>query len=116
MERICDLLSSHRLQPQGLATTFAALGDQRRLAIITRLQEADALSVSSLCEGMGVSRQAVSKHLKMLADAQLVSVVRYGRETRYSLALKRLEDANAFLVLVGRKWDRALERLKSHVE
>lgn len=110
------MIASHRPQPQDLATTFAALGDQRRLAIVARLQEADALSVSSLCEGMEVSRQAVSKHLKMLADAQLVSVVKSGRETRYSLELKRLEEANAFLVLVGTKWDRALKRLKSHVE
>jgi len=110
------MITSHRLEQQDLATTFAALGDQRRLAIMERLQEADALSVSSLCEGMGVSRQAVSKHLKTLADAQLVSAVKSGREMRYSLERKRLEDANAFLVLVGTKWDRALARLKSHVE
>lgn len=110
------MITNHRLETQNIATTFAALGDQRRLAIVARLQEADALSVSSLCEGMEVSRQAVSKHLKMLADAHLVSVVKSGRETRYSLELKRLEEANAFLARVGTKWDRALERLKSHVE
>ncbi|MYE23929.1 MAG: winged helix-turn-helix transcriptional regulator [Gammaproteobacteria bacterium] len=108
-------MTGHRLQPQDLAATFAALGDQRRLAIVARLQEADELSVSSLREGMEVSRQAVSKHLKILADAQLVSVVKSGRETRYSLEPKRLEEANAFLALVGTKWNRALERLKSHV-
>ncbi len=96
--------------------TFAALGDRRRLALVARLQEADGLTVSSLCEGMEVSRQAVSKHLKMLADADLVSVVKSGRERRYSLEPKRLEEANAFLVLVGTKWDSALQRLKSHVE
>lgn len=65
---------------------------------------------------MEVSRQAISKHLKMLADAQLVSVVKSGREMRFSLQLNRLEEANAFLAHVETKWDRALERLKSHVE
>lgn len=110
------MITNRHLQKQDLAITFAALADQRRLAIVARLQEVDALSVSSLCEGMEVSRQAVSKHLKMLADAQLVSVVKSGREMHYSLELKRLEEANAFLVLVGTKWDRALERLKFHVE
>lgn len=108
--------AGHHLQPQDLATTFAALGDRRRLVIIARLQGADALSVTSLCEGMDVSRQAVSKHLKVLADARLVSVMKSGRETHYSLELTRLEEANAFLVLAAAKWERALERLKSHVE
>lgn len=96
--------------------TFSALGDPRRLAIVARLQERGSMSVSSLCEGMSVSRQAVSKHLKTLSQARLVSVRKSGRETLYSLELSRLEEANAFLVQVGMKWDRALERLKSHVE
>ncbi|QBY00433.1 ArsR family transcriptional regulator [Rhodophyticola sp. CCM32] len=104
------------LQQPGLATTFASLGDPRRLALIARLQQEDSLSVSSLCEGMNVSRQAVSKHLKTLTEAQLVSAVKSGRETRYSLELPRVNEANEFLVQIGTKWDRALERLKTHVE
>lgn len=103
-------------QQYGLATTFAALGDPRRLAIIARLQEQDSLPVSSLCDGMSVSRQAVSKHLRILSEARIVSVKKSGRETRYSLELPRLKEANAFLVQVGVKWECALERLKSHVE
>ncbi len=99
-----------------LATTFSALGDPRRLVIIARLQEEDSLSVSSLCDGMSVSRQAVSKHLKTLTEAQLVSAEKLGRETQYSLELARLNEAIAFLEQVGAKWDRALERLKLHVE
>ncbi|MAS15376.1 MAG: transcriptional regulator [Nitratireductor sp.] len=110
------MIASHGLQPKDLATTFAALGDPRRLAIVSRLQEEDALSISALCEGMDVSRQAVSKHLKTLSDAHLVSAEKSGRETRYSLELSRLEEANAFLVRVATKWDAALERLKAHVE
>lgn len=104
------------LQQHGLADTFAALGDPRRLAIIARLQEGDSLSVSSLCDGMNVSRQAVSKHLRTLSEAQLVSAEKSGREMRYRLELPRLNEANEFLVQIGEKWDRALERLKTHVE
>ena len=103
------------VQPD-LATTFAALGDPRRLAIVTRLQQQDALSISALCEGTDVSRQAISKHLKTLAEAQLVSSERTGRETRFSLEPARLHEANAFLNQVALKWDDALKRLKSHLE
>jgi DNA-binding transcriptional ArsR family regulator len=110
------MIAGDDLQQHGLATTFAALGDPRRLAIIARLEKEDSLSVSSLCDGMGVSRQAVSKHLRTLTEAQLVSAEKSGRETRYSLELPRLNDANKFLVQIGTKWDSALERLKTHVE
>lgn len=103
-------------QQHELADAFAALGDPRRLAIVARLQGEESLSISSLCDGMSVSRQAVSKHLKILSRAQLVSSRKQGREMRYSLELPRLKDANEFLVEVGSKWDRVLERLKSHVE
>mgnify|MGYP003626506067 CR=1 FL=1 len=110
------MISGSNVRPQELASTFSALGDHRRLAIIDRLQKESSLSVSSICEGMSVSRQAVSKHLKTLTEARLVSAEKSGRETRYSLEFSRLEEANAFLVQVAAKWDNALERLKSHVE
>ncbi|MDF1607834.1 metalloregulator ArsR/SmtB family transcription factor [Hoeflea sp. YIM 152468] len=98
-----------------LATTFAALGDPRRLALVERLYNGDALSVSVLCEGVDVSRQAVSKHLKTLTDANLVSSRKSGRETLYSLEREKLQEANAFLALVGEKWGDAFERLKLHL-
>lgn len=104
------------LEPDELAATFAALGDQRRLAILSRLQEAESLSVSALSEGMDVTRQAVSKHLKTLADAKLVSVEKSGRETLYRMEPPRLVEAAAFMAQVGAKWDEALERLRSKVE
>lgn len=99
-----------------LATTFAALGDIRRLALVERLYNDDALSISVLCKGMDVSRQAVSKHLKTLSEAQLVSSERSGRETLYSLEKQTLEDANAYLRLVGQKWDDALNQLQTHLD
>ncbi|MCY0095676.1 ArsR/SmtB family transcription factor [Hoeflea ulvae] len=112
-------MSSSLLSQQGQATdlamTFSALGDPRRIAIVERLYGDGALSVSVLCEGMDISRQAVSKHLKTLADAQLVSSEKSGRETLYSLEKRKLVQANAFLAQVGEKWDGALDRLKLHL-
>ncbi|WP_375573159.1 metalloregulator ArsR/SmtB family transcription factor [Ahrensia marina] len=110
------MMMEQTVVPQELATTFAALGDPRRLEIVARLQKQNSLSISALCDGTGVSRQAISKHLKTLAEAQLVSAQKAGRETRYSLELMRLHEANAFLNQVALKWDDALERLRSHVE
>lgn len=104
------------IRSRDLATTFAALGDQRRLSILERLIGAESLSVSMLSVGMGVSRQAVSKHLKTLSDARLVSAKKSGRETLYSLERDRLEEARSFLTQVEQKWDDALGRLRVFVE
>ncbi|MEW7006969.1 ArsR/SmtB family transcription factor [Lentilitoribacter sp. EG35] len=108
-------LSQHQSSTE-LANTFSALGDNRRLAIVERLKETDTMSITSLCEGVDVSRQAISKHLKVLADAKIVSTEKAGRETLYKLEPARLEEANDYLVHVGAKWELALQRLKSHLE
>lgn len=102
--------------PEALAQTFAALGDPRRVAIIEHLQKEGTLSLSALCEGADISRQAVSKHLKTMADARLVSVKKSGRETHFSLERERLEAANAFLDRVALQWDHAITRLASRLE
>ena len=74
------------------------------------------MSITALCHGTGVSRQAISKHLRILSDARLVSVEKSGRERLYHLRPDRLEQANAYLSQVGAKWDQALRRLKDHLE
>lgn len=97
------------------AKVFAALGDARRLALVERLQQTGPLSVTALCDGMDVTRQAVSKHLKLLDEARLVTCGRHGRETHYVLDRDRLQEASAFLEAVGAKWDDALDRLQAHL-
>lgn len=99
-----------------LVATFAALGDERRMAIVGRLNDVEALSITALCEGMAISRQGVSKHLNILAAANIVSARKAGRETLYRLERKRFEEAKDFLTLVGQKWDEALVRLHTHLE
>lgn len=101
---------------QELAGVFAALGDATRLALVTRLLAAGALSATALAEGQAISRQAIVKHLQVLEAARLVVHARQGREVLYSLDAGQIDAARAFLDAISAGWDRALQRLKTLVE
>jgi DNA-binding transcriptional ArsR family regulator len=98
------------------ATVFAALGDETRLTVLARLCGGEAHSISRLTEGTGLTRQAVTKHLRVLEDAGVVRSIRSGRESLFELEPNPLEDARTYLNQVSRQWDDALARLKAHVE
>ena len=98
------------------ATVFAALGDETRLTVLARLCGGEAQSISRLTDGTGLTRQAVTKHLRVLEDAGVVRSVRSGRESLFELEPNRLDDARTYLDQVSRQWDDALARLKAHVE
>ncbi len=97
-------------------TTFAALGDPTRLSLVRRLGRGSRLNVSQLTSGMGVSRQAVTKHLAVLHEAGIVSRTEAGRQTVYELRGEQLAEASEFLARISAGWDRALERLRAHAE
>ena len=99
-----------------LSPVFAAMGDRTRLALLDRLGGAETLSISELTHGTGVSRQAVTKHLRVLEVAGLVHNDRVGRESRFALQRERLSDMRFFLDEVSNRWDEALERLRARVE
>jgi len=98
------------------APVFAALGDETRLALVARLSSEGPLSITRLTAGSAVTRQAVTKHLDVLATAGLVSGVRRGRERIWELELEQMEAARAYLEHVSKRWDQALDRLKRFVE
>lgn len=98
------------------APVFAALGDATRLGIVARLARSGPASITSLTDGSGVSRQAVTKHLRILADAGLAAATRSGRESSWRLLPGGLDDARAGLDVISRQWDDALERLRAFVE
>jgi DNA-binding transcriptional ArsR family regulator len=98
------------------APIFAALGDPTRLALLARLSEGEPCSIARLTDTTELTRQAVSKHLKVLLDARLVHSVKSGRESRFALTPEPIEDAKRYLDLVSRRWDEALERLRGLVE
>jgi DNA-binding transcriptional ArsR family regulator len=100
----------------GSAPVFAALGDETRLTIVSRLCSAGPTSIAALTEGTGVTRQAISKHLQVLADAGLVRDVRRGRERIWDIEEHRLVLARRFLERISELWDQRLERLKKAVE
>jgi DNA-binding transcriptional ArsR family regulator len=105
-------------QPRGKrpALVFAALGDQTRLHIVTRLGAAGPLSIVNLTAGTGVTRQAVSKHLRILDRAGLVRARRVGRETLWRLEPDQLDVARQALDQISAQWDIGLARLKAFVE
>lgn len=101
---------------EGFAPVFAALGDETRLRIVTRLCAGGPLSIARLTDGTKVTRQAVTKHLRVLAGAGLVRGIRQGRERVWELEPEQLADARRYLDVISRQWDEALDRLKASVE
>src|SRR5438874_8137261 len=98
------------------ATVFAALGDETRLSVLGRLCNGLPQSISRLTAGTNLSRQAVTKHLRVLANAGVVRSVRIGRESLFELEPLPIEEVRDYLDRVSKQWDDALARLKSHVE
>ncbi len=108
--------TARRAGLEGSAPVFAALGDGTRLSLVARLCREGPLSIVRLTTGGDVTRQAVTKHLHVLADAGLVRSVPLGRERLWELEPDRLEEARRCLDLISRQWDDALGRLKAAVE
>lgn len=98
------------------AALFAALGDPTRLSLVDRLAANGPQSITQLTAGSAVTRQAVTKHLHVLADAGLAHDQWRGRERFWQLDIDRLEEARRHLDQIGRQWDEALERLRAFVE
>jgi DNA-binding transcriptional ArsR family regulator len=95
---------------------FAVLGDERRLALVSRLCAEGPLSIAKLTTGSGITRQAVTKHLLVMKEARLVHSVHRGRESLWEVERARLAEARRHLDLISAQWDDALARLKSFVE
>jgi len=95
---------------------FAALGDETRLSVLTRLGNGAPQSISRLTHGTRLSRQAVTKHLRVLERAGVVRSVRAGRESLFALQPKSIDGIRQYLDEVSRQWDDALARLRALVE
>ena len=95
---------------------FAALGDETRLRLVVRLCEQGSASISRLTAGTGVTRQAVTKHLRVMQNSGLVHSTRRGRERIWQLNQQRLQEARRNLDLISKQWDDALARLQRFVE
>jgi DNA-binding transcriptional ArsR family regulator len=98
------------------AGLFAALGDETRLRLVAELCAGGPMSIARLAAGAPVTRQAVTKHLRVMERSGLVRSRRCGRETVWRLEERRLAEARAYLDAISRRWDAALSRLKDLVE
>jgi DNA-binding transcriptional ArsR family regulator len=105
-----------RLRPKKTATIFAALGDETRLRIVARLSTSGPMSIAHLTRDASITRQAVTKHLHVLAHAGLARSSRLGRESVWELQPAPLEAARRCLDGISAQWDTALDRLKLFVE
>jgi DNA-binding transcriptional ArsR family regulator len=108
-------LPGHRKR-KARATVFAALGDETRLALLARLYGGRRRSISELTEGSKLTRQAITKHLRVLERARVVHSVRMGRENLFEFDPQPMEEMKAYLERVSAQWDRPLVRLKAFVE
>ena len=99
-----------------IAGIFAALGDPTRLRLVAVLCAGGAFSIAQLTANTDISRQGVTKHLQVLADAGVVRDVRVGRERLWQLDPTQLDEARKTLEVIGQQWDAALGRLKAFVE
>lgn len=111
-----DSRRSQRAALRARASVFAALGDETRLAVLAKLCGGEPQSIARLTAGSKLTRQAVTKHLRILEKAGVVRSVRAGRESLFELEPQPIEEVRAYLDQVSQQWDDALTRLKAHVE
>jgi DNA-binding transcriptional ArsR family regulator len=102
--------------PHEIARIFAALGDPTRLRLVAVLCAGGAFSIAQLTANTHLTRQAVTKHLNVLAQAGVVHDVKIGRERLWQLDPAQLEEARHTLEVIGRQWDVALGKLKAFAE
>ena len=98
------------------ASIFAALGAEARLALVEKLANGPPQSISRLAQGSTLTRQAITKHLRVLEDVGVVHSVRVGRESLFEFRLEPLKELQSYLERVSEQWDQVLGRLKSFVE
>lgn len=100
----------------GAAGRFAALGDPTRLSLLTRLSRGQRCSIAQLTHGSHLTRQAITKHLRVLERARIVRCVRAGRERLFEFDPEPVHELRDYLTRISAEWDQALSRLKSFVE
>ncbi len=98
------------------APVFAALGDRTRLSLLSKLSDGRPQSIARLSSDTRLTRQAITKHLRVLEGAGLVSSVRVGRESRFAYQPAPIADARSYLDTVSAQWEDALGRLRAFVE
>jgi len=95
---------------------FTALADGTRRAVLDSLAHREVATATALAEGLTITRQAVLKHLSVLADAGLVDSSRVGREVRFRVRPEPLRDTASWLATRADSWDNRLFALRAEAE
>jgi DNA-binding transcriptional ArsR family regulator len=108
--------SPRRRDTRSHAPLFAALGDETRLALLTKLSAGQQRSITDLAHNSPLTRQAISKHLRVLERAHIVRCTRSGRERLYAIDPLPVQSLKNYLDALSNQWDHALQRLRAFVE
>jgi DNA-binding transcriptional ArsR family regulator len=84
--------------------------------LVAKLSQGRPHSISQLTEGSRLTRQAITKHLRVLKEAGIVRNVRAGRESLFEFDPEPMQGIREYVDDVSRQWDEALSRLKAFVE
>lgn len=95
---------------------FAALGDRTRLSLLTKLSDGQTRSIAKLSADTKLTRQAITKHLRVLENAGLVQSNHIGRESLFAFRPEPIGEVRSYLEEVSAQWDDALSRLRAFVE
>jgi DNA-binding transcriptional ArsR family regulator len=96
---------------------FTALADPTRRAILAALAARGPATATDLADRLPISRQAIAKHLALLAEAGLVAAEQgERRRVRYRLRSAPMQVAQQFLAALARDWDGPLDALKDHLD
>ena len=98
-----------------LDATFSALSDPTRRAILARLAQGEA-QVTELAKPFGISLPAVSKHLKVLEKAQLITRHKDGRIHRFTVNPKPVDTAKSWIETYQHFWEQQLDSLAAYLE
>lgn len=99
-----------------VAELFRALGDPTRLEMVRRLSSGAPHTITSVSSGLEISRQGARKHLRILADAKVITLEPKGRDTGVRLDRDALEQSKAFIAELELRWDKRLEALRRFVD
>ena len=99
------------VQQQALDRAFAALADETRRGILTRLGEGPA-TITELATPSGMTLTGIRKHVGVLEAAGLVTTEKVGRVRQVRLGTERLDDAMAWISYYQRLWERRLDGLQ----
>ena len=104
------------MKPNSDDELWSAIGDPSRRRVLDLLVRGGEASASWLAGQVPFSRQAVSKHLAVLAEAGLVGRRQQGREVLYQVDAARLDQATRAMAEIASQWDRRLETIKRLAE